>query len=270
MKQFLLLLILLSLSFLIKAQTPFCVQPATQYELSSEALKETRQHWVSLPLHYSDTVNYPVIYVLDAEWRFDLIRHLAFDLGANHLIQKAIIVGIPHVEVASKRGIDLTFSQSRIEYDGEAVDSTWYNSRNSGGAQHFYDYLVQELMPFIDSTYSTNQQETLIGHSYGGYFGAYLLSLPHPFEVLHLYDPSIWFSDGEVIRRFEQCKVTAPVKVHITYQPVPIFHKNKIEALITVLEQDSNIELTQQFYPNKTHNALFLDSFYQGIQLTHQ
>lgn len=253
-----------------QAQTELCVQPALQYELYSQYLKETRQHWVALPLNYSDTIKYPVIYVLDAEWRFELIRHLVFDLGANGLIQPSIIVGIPHVEVQNKRGIDLTFSQSRMEYDGEAVDSTWYNSSNSGGAQHFYDYLTKELIPFVEHTYSTNQHETLIGHSYGGYFGGYLLSLPHPFEVLHLYDPSMWYSDGEVLQRFQQSSHRKPVKVHVTYQPVPIFHKNKIEAFISLLEQEPSIELTKHLYPNKTHNALFVDSFYRGILLTNQ
>lgn len=221
-------------------------------------------------MNYSDTIKYPVIYVLDAEWRFDLIRHLVFDLGANGLIQPSIIVGIPHVEVQNKRGIDLTFSPSSVEYDGEAVDSTWYNSSNSGGAQHFYDYLTQELIPFVERTYSTNQHETLIGHSYGGYFGGYLLSLPHPFEVLHLYDPSMWYSDGEVLQRFQQSNHRKPVKVHVTYQPVPVFHKNKIEAFISLLEQEHSIELTKHLYPNKTHNSLFVDSFYRGILLTNK
>lgn len=260
-------------AFPSNAQIQDCLTPATTYSLASQAMGENRQHWVSLPLHYSDTVDYPVIYVLDAEWRFDLVRHLAFDLGGNNLIQKAIIVGIPHVDWEFKRGIDMTFSHSRIEYDGEAVDSTWYNSSNSGGAQKFYSYFLEELIPFIDSTYSTNQHETLIGHSYGGYFGGYLLSLPHPFEVMHLYDPAIWYSDGEIIKEFQQHQnhllQPSSVRVHLTYQPLPIFHQQKIATFIALLERAPAIQLSKKLYTDKSHNALFLDSFYQGIQLTH-
>ncbi|MEO1546602.1 MAG: alpha/beta hydrolase-fold protein [Bacteroidota bacterium] len=251
-------------------QDSFCPNDATQHTITSTFLKEDRTYWVSLSLKYSDSIQYPVIYVLDAEWRFDLIRNIAFDLGANQKIEKAIVVGIPHLDWEKKRGVDLTFSQSRIEYDGEAVDSTWYNASNSGGGLKFFNYLTQELIPDVNTKYSTNDHETLVGHSYGGYFGGYLLSLEHPFEVIHCYDPSIWFSDGEVIKRFQRSERSKPVKFHITYQPIPEFHKKKIERFIELMEADETIILTQQFYPDDTHNSLFMDSFYRGILETHR
>jgi predicted alpha/beta superfamily hydrolase len=226
---------------------------------------------VSLPLQYSDTNSYPVIYVLDAEWRFDMIRHMAFDMGGNRKIPRSIIVGIPHIDWVNQRGLDLTFSHSRIEYDGEAVDSSWYNDSNSGGGQAFFNYLTKELMPAVNQHYATNQHETLIGHSYGGYFGSYLLSMDQPFEVIHMYDPSIWYSDGEVITRFRNTSdLSQQVKVHITYQPEPNFHRTKMEEWIQTLQESGRIELSHTFYPDETHNALFLDSFYRGILLTNK
>ena len=120
-------------------------------------------------------MKYPVIYVFDAEWRFDLIKNIAFDLGANQKIQNAIVVGIPHMDWEYKRGQDLTFSQSRVEYDGDKVDATWYNASNSGHGMKFYKYLTEELLPDVNTKYATNGHETLIGHSYGGYFGGYIL-----------------------------------------------------------------------------------------------
>jgi len=256
----------------LSAQEAFCNQPGIKHEIRSEIFDETREFWVSLPLWYSDTIDYPVVYVLDAEWRFNITRHILFDQGANGLIQQAIVVGIPHVEVENKRGKDLTFSQSRIEYDGEIVDSTRYNSDNSGGAAKFYQYLLTELIPRLNETYPTNGHETLVGHSFGGSFGGYLLSLEHPFEVIHMYDPSIWFSDGEIINRLKgiRNKKKTLVKVHITYQDTPKFHKDKIEELISEFEALDWIQLTKKFYPGFTHNSLFLDSFYQGIKLTNK
>lgn len=258
------------LSLTTFAQDTICINPTVEHQIVSQALNETRRHWVRLPFRYSDTSSYPVIYVFDAEWRFDLISNLVYDLGANKKIQPSIVVGIPHVDWKNKRGVDLTFSQSRIEYDGEAVDSTWYHEQNSGGAAKFYQYLINELIPAVNQRYATNQHETLIGHSYGGYFGGYLLSLEHPFEVLHIYDPSIWYSDGEVTKRFAETKYTQKTKIHLTYQGVPLFHKNKIEAFLEALAQNKYIELSSQFYPNDTHNALFIDSFLRGILQTNQ
>jgi len=87
-----------------------------------------------------------------------------------------------------------------------------------------------------------------------------------------MYDPSIWFSDGEIINRLKgiRNKKKTLVKVHITYQDTPKFHKDKIEELISEFEALDWIQLTKKFYPGFTHNSLFLDSFYQGIKLTNK
>ncbi|NLR91722.1 MULTISPECIES: alpha/beta hydrolase [Flammeovirga] len=252
------------------AQEEICSDQATGHTIQSKYLNEERDYWVSLPLYYNDSLSYPVIYVFDAEWRFNLIKNMVFDLGANEKIQKSIVVGIPHIDWEFKRGQDLTFSQSRIEYDGEAVDSTWYNNKNSGHGMKFYHYLTKELMVDVDKHYATNGFETLIGHSYGGYFGGYILSMDQPFEVIHIYDPSIWFSNGEVIQEFKNNPTKKKVSIHLTYQPEPKFHKEKIEAFIKELKGNKNIKLTTKFYPDDTHNSLFIDSFYQGILETNR
>lgn len=253
----------------VQCQDVFCLNPIQKNFIKSKELNEDRNYWVSLPLNYSDSVEYPVIYVLDAEWRFELVQNLAFELGGHHKINKSIIIGIPHVDWEKKRGIDLTFSYSRREYDGDWVDSTWYTSSNSGGGEKFYKYLINELIPDVNKKYSTNNHETLIGHSYGGYFGGYLLSLDHPFDVLHLYDPSVWYSDGEIIFRLKnKSKLDRKISVHITYQPLPEFHKKMVEKFITELNKDEFIILSSKKYEKETHNSLFLDSFLKGIQIT--
>jgi len=172
-------ILLILISFNLFAQDTICISKTIEHTLFSEHLEENRNYWVSLPLNYSD-------------------------LGANRKIDRSIIVGIPHIDWKEKRGVDLTFSHSRVEYDGEVVDSTWYNNTNSGGGEKFYQYLTTELIADVNEKYSTNHHETLIGHSYGGYFGGYILTKDHPFEILHIYDPSIWFSNGEVTERFKQ------------------------------------------------------------------
>ncbi|WP_226294351.1 alpha/beta hydrolase [Aquimarina algicola] len=258
------------LFFNLSAQDSICINKSIKHVIHSKFLNEDRDYWVSLPLHYTDSLKYPVIYVLDAEWRFELTKTITFELGAWNKIQKSIVVGIPHIDWENKRGQDLTFSQSRIEYDGDIVDSTWYNKSNSGGAMKFYNYLTKELIPKINQNYSTTGHETLVGHSYGGYFGGYILSLDHPFEVIHMYDPSIWFSDGEITNLFKKTDYNKPVNIHLTYQPKPKFHRKKIEEFIDELSKNSNIQLTTEFYEAETHNSLFLYSFYNGITKTNK
>lgn len=264
------LLLLLSTTLLstAKSQTDTCVFPFAKHRISSSHLQQQRDFWVSLPLHYADTNTYGVIYVLDAEWRFDLVRNIEFDYSANQKIDKHIIVGIPHIDWEYQRGIDLSFSQSRMEYDGEAVDSTWYNAGNSGGGMKFYQYLTEELMPAVEAMYATNGDNTLIGHSMGGYFGGYLLSMNHPFSTLYLFDPSIWYSDGEVTSRIKKgIPKQDTVQVLVAYQPVPAFHGAKIEDFIAALKKHKNVSLHSQRYDDETHNSLFLPALLKGISL---
>ena len=195
-----------------------------------------------------------------------------FDQGAWQNIQNSIVIGIPHVDWDKKRGQDMTFGQSRMEYDGTLVDFSWYNSGNSGMGYglKFYNFFMQELIPHVNATYNTNGHETLVGHSYGGYFGGYLLSMEHPFEVLHILDPAIWYSNGEVIERYKKANYTQPTTIHIAYQPIPEFHKQKIEEFIAELKKNPNIKLTTELYPNQSHNGLFLDGFYKGLLITNK
>lgn len=262
------LFLFIAISYSAVAQRGTCYNPTQVHTVPSTFLDEERSYWVSLPLRYSDTASYPVIYVLDAEWRFDLIKHIAFDLGMHDKIEKSIIIGIPHVDYAHKRIIDLTFGPSCTDYDGRPIDSTWYNAHNSGGAMDFYRFLTQELIPDVAAHYATNDHLTLIGHSFGGYFGAYLLSLPHPFSVIHLYDPSLWYNDGEVCQLFRDATQHQQVTVYLTYQPEPAFHKRKIATFIQSLQDNPAFTITAHCYEEECHNSLFLDSFYRGIQHT--
>mgnify|MGYP000441949044 CR=1 FL=1 len=262
--------ICLSLSFLY-GQIDTCITPIQKYTITSKYLEEARDHWVSLPMHYDSTKVYPVMYILDAEWRFDLVRTVVYDLSGNKKMPGHIIVGIPNIDWKFKRGIDLTFSHSRTEYDGDTVDSTWYNPRNSGGGKNFYSYLTKELIPQINSNYKTSDN-VLVGHSYGGYFGGYILTLNHPFSSIHIYDPAMWYSNGEVNTRLKEYGVPkqTTVKLFIGYQGKPTFHKEKIEQFTRLLAKHPQLKYQSKRYINETHNSLYLYSFLDAIEFIYQ
>lgn len=247
----------------LNAQTDTCIFKTYKHQLKSKYSDVQREYWVGLPMRYDSTKSYPVLYVFDAEWRFNLIWHMAYDLAGNKKIPHHIVIGIPHVDWEFQRGIDLTFSQSRTGYDGEAVDSTFYNDSNAGGGMNFYNYLTKELIKDVDSHYSTNGKRVIIGHSYGGYFAGYILPFDKYFSAYQIYDPSIWYSDGEVINNIKN--ELKPANVFITYQPVPTFHRNKIKRFIKILKKDKNIILGKKEFKNETHNSLYLQSFLNGM-----
>jgi len=261
-----LIIILLLCTSEIFSQRDTCINPIQKYEIDSQHLNEKREYWVSLPMNYDTSKTYPVIYLFDAEWRFDLIRTISYDMAGNKKIPHHIIVGIPHIDWKRKRGQDLTFSQSRNEYNEEKVDSTVYNNSNSGGGQNFYNYLNNELVTTVDHDYPTNGNNILIGHSYGGYFNSYILSKNHKFKSFQIYDPSIWYSNGEAILESKNnLQDDVSMDVFITYQPIPKFHSDKIEELIETLSDYKNINLDHKVYNDESHNSLFLISFNDGM-----
>lgn len=253
------------------SQQDTCISPVKKHLLSSKYSDIKREYWVSLPLRYDTAKQYPVFYVFDAEWRFNMLRHIIYDMGGNKKIPDHIVVGIPHVNWRNQRGIDLTFSQSRNEYDGEEVDSTLYNDSNSGGGTRFYRYLTEILIKDVEKHYSTNDQRILVGHSYGGYFASYILPVDTFFTAYQIYDPSIWYSRGEVIDHLlNNQEKLKPANVFISLQPVPDYHQQKILKLIETLKKYPQIQLDYQLYPDETHNSLFLRSFLDGVKFLYK
>ncbi|MFA0960517.1 alpha/beta hydrolase [Roseivirga sp. BDSF3-8] len=271
MTHFFLRLILIScllsgISHFSVAQTDTTLWAATKYTIESAYADTDRDFWVSLPMQYDTAKAYPVMYVLDAEWRFNLVRNIVWDLAGNKKIPHHIVVGIPHVEWENQRGRDLTFSQSRMEYDGTPVDSTWYNATNSGDADAFYHYLTEEVVPMVDEHYATDGRRILIGHSLGGYFGGYILPFDGTFSHYQIYDPSMWYSAGEVNNQIE--KLNRPLKkanVFVSFQSVPPYHRQKIIDFITLLKKEEDIDLNYREYTNETHNSLYMYSVLEGM-----
>lgn len=118
--------------------------------------------YVSLPktYHEKNSQLYPVIYVLDADWYFDGshvrlsnggVKGIVTRLAENGEIPESIVIGIGYPGEI-KRGRDFL---------------TYYT--------HFYKFLKDELVPFVDKTYHTKGGRTLIGHSDGGFFTIYAL-----------------------------------------------------------------------------------------------
>ncbi|MDG1330982.1 MAG: alpha/beta hydrolase-fold protein [Crocinitomicaceae bacterium] len=181
------------------SQSP--IEVGQKYIVDSEVLGEEREVWVGLPPYYDSTVSYLVVYVMDAEWQFDITLATVKELASNDKIPVHIVVGIPHVD-RERRFMDLTFTSNMIQTNGD-VDSSliaYFGEDLTGGGHTFYKHLVDEVMPFVAAKHKTNGFDVYIGHSLSGYFGAYLISMDSPFNAFQLYDASIWYDRGEAIK----------------------------------------------------------------------
>src|SRR5258706_13397506 len=172
---FILLNVTLSLG---QNSSPSALLQAKEHIIKSGFNTKTYQLDVSLPKNYktSDTLHYPVLYVLDGKYSFTSfysIREL-LDLGKE--ISDVIIVAIDGNNLSESDWMANRFNDFTPGNIPQA-DSTWskmfnlpYGKLKSGGAPSFLNTIQKEIIPFIGKHYKINRNRGLFGHSLGGLF----------------------------------------------------------------------------------------------------
>jgi len=163
-------------------------------ELSSSRLSEKRKLNIYLPEGYnpSDTTKYPVIYLLDGGLDEDFI-HIVGLVQFNtfpwvNRLSKSIVVGIVNID----RKKDFTFPTT-IKSDKEKFPTT-------GGSEKFISFLEDELQPYIQKHYKTNDSKTIIGESLGGLLTTEILfKKPYLFNKYIIISPSLWWDNGSIL-----------------------------------------------------------------------
>ncbi|MDP1604255.1 MAG: alpha/beta fold hydrolase [Legionella sp.] len=199
------LLFLLSMALctpiMAKSSSTNVVLPNTQVQqIQSETNGVSYKLFISLPKGYrSSGKNYPIIYLLDADYSFALAKQISEHLSERNRIEKSILVGIAYDN-------DLGYKTNRTrDYTPSYISGGGYGpqyQKYSGGAEKFFRFISAELIPFLQKHYRISQDATFIGHSYGGLFGVYLL-LNHP-EIINNYvivSPSLWYDQYLLLNR---------------------------------------------------------------------
>lgn len=163
---------------------------------------------VSLPKSYSklDTLRYPVLYVLDGKFSYQSFNSIREVLDLAREIKDVIIVaieadGTTDADWFASRYADFTPSSL------PEADTQWEKMMNipegklkSGGADLFLNTLQKDLIPFIDKTYKTTNQQGISGHSLGGLFAGYcLIKRPDLFKYYGINSPSFWWNNNEMV-----------------------------------------------------------------------
>lgn len=235
---------------------------------------EKRNIWVGLPTNYHKDSVYPVIYVLDAEHRFELTYTITKELFENQrAIPEVIVVGIPHID-RFHRINDLTFTDSKVDAKGKEDTIGYFNSSMTGNGLNFLQFLETEVIPFVNEEYSANGFNTLMGHSIGGYFCAYILPIQKSFSAFQIYDASIWYNDGDAIKHIQK-ELDSNQKSNIFISKGIAFdgpredvdhHLLMIDSLGTILHDYPNVKVSMATY-NKDHNAMYLFSVMEGLSI---
>jgi len=112
--------------------------------------------------------------------------------NGNTVVPEMIIVGI----VNTDRMRDL--SPTHIKEDLPVIDSI--TAKNTGGNEKFFEFMQQELFPYIENKYKTEPFRMLIGHSLGGL--TVINALVNYTQLFNAYisiDPSMWWDHEQFL-----------------------------------------------------------------------
>lgn len=251
-------------------------------KIYSEILDQEREVWIYKPSGYygmnEKEVNYPVVYVMDGESQFmstaAVVDQLSSPGSANDVVPQMMVVGIVNID----RNLDLTPTLSR--------DSEFGSVENSGGANDMAKFMEKELIPYIDSNYSTSNHRTLIGHSLGGLY--VLNTLLHHRNLFSNYlsiDPFLGWDDEQFSKEILDSLNSAQFdqkQLYIALANNSLSFNNRESALqdtSMVLEilnagtrfskildpKSVSIDLKMKYYDNENHFQIPLPAMYDGF-----
>lgn len=156
-----------------------------EFSIKSTIVHDDYPIFVFLPSNYAPNEPNQLIIGLDGEFRFDDIANIISEKSLNGSIPSCVFVAVGNSEERNR-----DYTPTKYEH-GE------------GGAEDFYRFLKDELIPELESRYSidTLKTKTLIGNSFGGLFTNYVMfqnRVDNPFNKFISIGCSFWFDSGVI------------------------------------------------------------------------
>src|SRR5215470_4020192 len=163
--------------------------------LHSKILNEDRVVWIRTPQNYEKTKGpFPVLYLADGPTYINLVASTMDFLALGNRMPPLVIVGIANTD----RTRDMTPSHA----DEKNADGTVHADPTSGGADHFIDFIQNELMPEIERRYRVAPYKIFAGHSFGGLLAVHILvTRPDMYQAYIAASPSLWWDNQSTLRR---------------------------------------------------------------------
>ena len=185
----------------------------THEAFHSRYLAHDRTVIVYLPPAYdADTADrYPVLYLHDGQNVFDRATSFGEEWQVDESAQRLITAG--EIEPLIIVGIYNTGEHRLDEY----TPTPEIHEGRGGHANDYGRMLVEELKPFIDSTYMTlpsAASTAMGGSSLGGLLTMHLgLRYPTAFSRLAVLSPSVWWDDRVILREVNALPAALPLRI---------------------------------------------------------
>ncbi len=234
------------------------------HTISSTILNEKRVLNVYLPEGYTenDSIQYPVVYVLDGSANEDFIHTcgLAQFLAMYQLMPASIVVGIANVD----RKRDYTFPTT-IEQDKKDFPTT-------GGSAKFIEYVEKEVKPFIAQHYHIQQSATIIGQSLGGLLATEILfKKPALFTQYIIVSPSLWWNGESLLKDYQKSTdyvIPANTSVFVAVGKEGKVMENDAKKLSQVLEEKKGkgVRVFFEYFPDENHATILHIAEYMALK----
>ena len=270
MKNTLSVILFVFASLHMQAQYPQVSIPGSEVRTITSAKVPGQQYKLEilLPSGYANsTKKYPVVYLMDSQWDFTLVKSIYGEYYYDGFIPELIIVGV-------------TWGGERPNPDSlRARDYTPTNDRRliqSGGADKFLSFMKEELFPFIETNYRAKADDrVLMGCSLGGLFTIYaMFTHTDMFRGYAAASPAIGWDD-DVLKKYEKQfatkSITNPIRLYMTVGDVER-NKRGFEKMATFLSQQhyTNVSISHKVLENTGHSGTKGETYSRGLQFIFQ
>jgi predicted alpha/beta superfamily hydrolase len=252
-------LCLMIFSGFVNAQTNTALISVDKITLHSDILNEERIVTVHLPdNYYNCEEEYSVLYVFDSPYNLTPVIGLVDHLESSYQsIPNMIVVGLENRtrnrDFINKKRDDFNFSEDK-------------------GADNYIGHLKNELIPYIDSVYRTQDFRLIYGHSLSASFGAYLMAKESELiDVCFAVDPAFW-ADTTILSDFIQEVSNSTLNDNYFYFSHSIAgDMQMISANFTLLKEletnhTDKINWAFKYYQEEDHLSIRLRSLYDGLE----
>lgn len=243
--------------------------------------------YVRAPAGYAEITDtrYPVIVTLDADYQFAIAAmHLEHLADRMDQAPSAILVSIAYAGVYPDR--DRYRAERTRDYTPIFFPTGGYGpvfQARSGGGPDFLRMIEEEALPLIERRYRADAADrTLVGHSYGGLFAAWVLQTrPDLFMRYLMASPSLWYAEQMILRNEEALTQTRlPRKTYAylgvgSYEEQPERGGHMVTEMQRFAEQlaargDPNLIVDSRVFEDETHASIFPAAFSTGIRHLHR
>jgi hypothetical protein len=175
------------------------------HNIYSTALGEERKIFIRLPKGYDKNKSYPLIIKSDGNFNLSRWDESMADLSHKNKIEDSIIVAIPNLFWVDSRNRDLVPPYARKDVKIEARPKLDNSPSIFGKADLFLKFIETEVLPYIETNYSINDNRVLSGFSAGGSFVLYtIVTKPKLFSGYFAFSPAAWYDKSVVVSEFKK------------------------------------------------------------------